>query len=87
MCLTSINHNASLATFVNVILYDLCFCDQIRLLLFYAQRIQLENDYAKGLAKLHARLSKAAIGLSGYVSGHFSKLVIFKRFFGWFCAA
>ncbi|VUZ44432.1 unnamed protein product, partial [Hymenolepis diminuta] len=29
------------------------------------ERVQLENDYAKGLSKLHARLSKAATELSG----------------------
>ena len=28
-------------------------------------RAQLEIEYAKGLTKLHSRLSKAAVGLSG----------------------
>ncbi|KAL5961142.1 hypothetical protein TSMEX_011123, partial [Taenia solium] len=35
--------------------------------------VQLENDYAKGLSKLHSRLSKATVGLSGSVANGWTR--------------
>lgn len=44
-------------------------CQFTRVLISILQeRVQLENDYAKGLSKLHSRLSKSAVGLSGSVA-------------------
>ncbi|VDK22069.1 unnamed protein product [Taenia asiatica] len=36
-------------------------------------KVQLENDYAKGLSKLHSRLSKATVGLSGSVANGWTR--------------
>ncbi|KAL5104041.1 Endophilin-A2 [Taenia crassiceps] len=51
-------------------------CQFTRVLISVLQeRVQLENDYAKGLSKLHSRLSKATVGLSGSVANGWTRIM------------